>query len=230
MVAGPAHAPSLLETWSRAHALAMLLACACGVALGAPSSVGAAAVLTFGMLLVLGRGEWASDRRRIAPNAVTALRLLIVATMAMLFHGAPGAQWMLAVVGIFALDWVDGWLARRAAATTAFGAHFDMETDALVVLVVELELMTRGRLGPWILTTGVLRYLYVVAMVLFPPRGGEAPRSTLGRNAFGTLVTGLGLALALPTPLGTVGAAVGTAAVALSFAHTFYWSYLRRPS
>src|SRR5579859_2114490 len=173
MVRGPAtsRAPSLLETWSRAHAAAMLVACACGAIAGAPWPVGAAALLTFGVLLVRGREQWASDRRRIAPNAVTALRLLIVVGMAAFFHRGSGAWWTGAVISIFVLDWVDGWLARRAGATTAFGAHFDMETDALVVLVVDLELLTRGQFGAWILTTGVLRYLYVVAMALFPPRG-----------------------------------------------------------
>jgi phosphatidylglycerophosphate synthase len=206
----------------------MLLACACGAIVGAPWPVGAAALLSFGVLLVQGRAEWAGDPRRIAPNAVTALRLLIVVAMSVWFHGAPGAWWTGAVVGVFVLDWLDGWLARRAGATSAFGAHFDMETDALVVLVVDMELFARGRLGAWILTTGVLRYIYVVSIALFAPRGGEVPRSTLGRNAFGTLVTGLCVALASPTGIGTTAAAIGTLAVLLSFAHTFYWSYLRR--
>jgi phosphatidylglycerophosphate synthase len=205
----------------------MLVACACGALLGAPWPVGAAALLSFGVLLVQERSEWASGRR-ILPNAVTALRLLVIVAMAVSFHGAPGTWWTGAVIGIFVLDWLDGWLARLVGATSAFGAHFDMETDAIVVLVVDVELFTRGRLGAWILTTGVLRYLYVVSIALFAPPGGEAPRSTLGRNAFGTLVTGLCVALASPTAVGGAAAALGTAAVLLSFVHTFYWSYLRR--
>jgi hypothetical protein len=51
------------------------------------------------------------------------------------------------------------------------------------------------------------------------------PRSKFGWRAFGTLVIGLSLALALPGPVGTVGAAIGTAAVTLSFARSFHWSY-----
>jgi phosphatidylglycerophosphate synthase len=231
MVAGPhpisLRASSRLDAWSRLHAPAMLVACVSAALLGAPWPAGAAALLSFGVLLVQERSEWATVRR-IAPNAVTALRLLIIVAMAVCLHGAPGTWWTGAVVGIFVLDWLDGWLARLAGATSAFGAHFDMETDALVVLVVDLELFTRGRLGAWILATGVLRYLYVVSIALFAPRGGEAPRSTLGRNAFGTLVTGLCIALASPTAVGTAAAVLGTTAVALSFVHTFYWSYLRR--
>ena len=35
-----------------------------------------------------------------------------------------------------ALDGVDGWLARRSGIASAFGARFDMEIDALLILVL----------------------------------------------------------------------------------------------
>jgi hypothetical protein len=69
----------------------------------------------------------------------------------------------------------------------------------------------------------------VICVTLVPPRGGEMPRSTLGRNAFGVLVTGLAVALAAPGPVGTAGAVIGTAAVTLSFARAFQWSYFQKP-
>jgi phosphatidylglycerophosphate synthase len=215
--------------WSRAHAPLMIVACACAIFLGAPWPVGAAGALSFAVLLVQGRAAWAAAARTIAPNAVTLIRLAIVVTMGSWQHGAPGLVWAAALGAIFALDYVDGWIARRADGATAFGAHFDMETDALVILVFDLELFLRGQLGAWILTTGILRYAYVVCVSLVPPRGGEMPRSTFGRNAFGLLVTGLGVALAWPGPIGTAGAVVGTAAVTLSFARAFHWSYLQKP-
>jgi phosphatidylglycerophosphate synthase len=236
MVAGPlstpapAKAPSRLEIWSRVHAPIMIVACACAAVLGTPWAVGAAGTLSFAVLLVQSRSAWATQARTIWPNAVTLLRLAIVVTMGSFAHSAPGLAWAAAVGAIFALDYVDGWVARRTGGTTAFGAHFDMETDALVVLVVDLELWLRGQLGPWILTTGLLRYAYVVCVALVPPRGGEMPRSTLGRNAFGTLVTGLTVALAAPGPVGTAGAVIGTAAVTFSFARAFQWSYFQKPS
>jgi phosphatidylglycerophosphate synthase len=208
MVAGPlstpapAKAPSRLETWSRVHAPLMIAACAAAAILDAPWLVGAAAVATFAVLLVQSRSEWAAEARTVVPNLVTALRLVIVVTMGSL---------------------------RRTNGTSAFGAHFDMETDALVVLVVDLELFLRGQLGVWILTTGLLRYAYVVCVALVPPRGGEMPRSTLGRNAFGALVVGLAVALASPGPVGTAGAVIGTLAVTLSFARAFQWSYSMKP-
>ena len=86
-----------------------------------------------------------------------------------------------------------------------------------------------GSPGIRALTTGALRYAYVLCVTLFPPRGGEMPRSSLGRNAFGMLVIGLCVALAWPGPVGTAGAVLGTAAVTFSFARAFQWSYLQGP-
>jgi phosphatidylglycerophosphate synthase len=235
MVAGPlstpapAKAPSRLETWSRVHAPLMIAAGAGTALLGAPWILGAAAAASFAVLLVQSRSDWATEARTFVPNLVTALRLAIVVAMGSLRHGAPGLEWAAAVGAIFALDFVDGWLARRAHGTSAFGAHFDMETDALVVLVVDLELWLRGQLGVWILTAGLLRYAYVVLIALVPPRGGEMPRSSLGRNAFGALVIGLTVALASPGPVGTAGAVIGTLAVTLSFARSLWWSYFTKP-
>jgi phosphatidylglycerophosphate synthase len=206
----------------------MIVACAAAAILGAPWPVGTAALASFAALLLQSRLAWATEARTVVPNTVTALRLAIVVAMGLLQRGAPGLAWAAAVGVIFALDYVDGWLARRANGTSAFGAHFDMETDALVVLVVDLELFLRGQFGPWILTAGLLRYAYVVCVALVPPKGGQQPRSTFGRNAFGTLVTGLVVALAWPGPVGTAGAVLGTVAVSLSFARAFQWSYFQK--
>jgi phosphatidylglycerophosphate synthase len=236
MVAGPlstpapAKAPSRLDAWTRVHAPLMIAASICAAILHAPWPVGTAALASFAALLLQSRSAWATEARTAVPNAVTALRLVIVVAMGLLQHGAPGLVWAAAVGAIFALDYVDGWLARRANGTSAFGAHFDMETDALVVLVIDLELWLRGQFAAWILTAGLLRYVYVVCVSLVPPKGGEQPRSTFGRNAFGALVTGFAVALAWPGRVGTAGAIIGTAAVSLSFARAFQWSYLHKPS
>jgi phosphatidylglycerophosphate synthase len=116
------------------------------------------------------------------------------------------------------------------ASTSAFGARFDMETDALLVLVIELELWQRGRLGVWILVTGLLRYVYVLAVAVLPRFSREMPRSRLGHYAFAVLLVGLSAALMLPGQAGTLAAAIGTGAVVYSFLYSFYGSYTRSSS
>jgi phosphatidylglycerophosphate synthase len=138
---------------------------------------------------------------------------------------APETILALVVLGLFALDGLDGWLARRRGTASAFGALFDMETDALFVLTVELVLFQRGELGVWILLTGVLRYVYVLVRAFVPARRADVPRSRFGRLAFTGLVLGLFFAFALPGPIGQVCALAGTALVTLSFARSFYDSY-----
>jgi phosphatidylglycerophosphate synthase len=217
-----------LDSWSRMHAVAMVGATVASIVLGRAWPTAAMALLSFAVLVLRGRRAWGSVRRTVVPNLVTALRVLIIASMTFALHDAPGLLVTAVMLGVLALDALDGWLARRANAVTAFGAHFDMETDAFFILTVDLELLMRGRLGFWILITGFLRYAYMLVTALVPPRGGQVPRSRLGRNSFGCLVVGLSAAMASTTVLGTAAAALGTSAVVLSFGWAFYWSYLRR--
>ena len=58
------------------------------------------------------------------------------------------SHWALAAV---ALDGVDGALARGRNETSAFGARFDMETDALLILVLAALVWQHGKAGVWIL-------------------------------------------------------------------------------
>lgn len=87
-------------------------------------------------------------------------------------QSASGQLIVLASVAL-ALDAVDGWLARRTATASAFGARQDMETDALLVAL--LSLAVAGTLGWWVLIIGAARYLLALATVLWPWLAGELP-------------------------------------------------------
>ncbi len=132
---------------------------------------------------------------------------------------------MALTIGILLLDGLDGWVARRRAETSLFGAHFDMETDALFVLVVTLRLWLVTGYGPWVLASGLLRYGYVLSLWLAPGTGREAPRSLLGRSAFLILILGLLGGLSLHGASGRCCVALGTLTVSLSFARSFYFSH-----
>src|SRR6185369_55212 len=105
----------------RVHAPLMIASCVAAAYLGVPWVAGAAAVASFGALLVQLRSDWATEARTVLPNLVTAVRLVIVVTMGSLLHGSSGLYWAAAVGAIFALDYADGWVARRTKGTSAFG-------------------------------------------------------------------------------------------------------------
>jgi phosphatidylglycerophosphate synthase len=182
------------------------------------------ALPAFLCLLALGRRAFTPSGRFGFANAVTTLRLALVLALALL-PGTCAASRVIALLSVvLVLDLVDGWLARRCGDASAFGAHFDMETDALLVLVVTLRLWLVHGFGVWVLFSGLLRYLHVLGPWLRPGTSREAPRSRFGRYAFVSLMLGLCAGLALPGAIGTSGVCLGTLAVTWSFARSCYFS------
>jgi phosphatidylglycerophosphate synthase len=95
-----------------------------------------------------------------------------------------GERWntfelLVAAVAVLALalDGVDGWLARLRGTQSRFGARFDMETDALLALVLSVLAWQSGRAGAWVLTAGLMRYAFLVATLLWQWLGRPLPES-----------------------------------------------------
>lgn len=217
-----------LEAWSRGNALVLVVAAAAGVIVRDSAPLVLLAVPSFAVLLVLCRGRFTPSGRFGLGNAVTCLRFVLASSIGLVPNSVP--TWALGVLllAIFGLDGLDGWLAGRRGESSPFGAHLDMETDSYLVLLVGLELFTRGRYGAWVLGPGALHFGYVLCLWLFPARNGEIPRFDFGRHAFTGLMLGLVLGMVLGEPFGTVATALGGGLVTVSFAHSFYWSYARR--
>ncbi len=113
-------------------------------------------------------------RRRFGlPNSLTLSRALAACLLAG-FIGVDGitagTAWLLAGAGTVALllDAADGWAARRTGQATRFGARFDMEVDALLLLALSLLALQLGQAGPWVLLIGLARYLFLLARGLWP--------------------------------------------------------------
>ena len=124
------------------------------------------------------------------------------------------------------LDGVDGWVARRTGTGTAFGARFDMETDAFLLLALSVLAWRGGPVGPWILGIGALRYLFVAAGKVWPVLTRELPPSY--RRKVVCVVQGVALLLVLapftpPLAAQAVGALALTALVG-SFAVDTVWA------
>ncbi len=144
-------------------------------------------------------------------NAVTLLRLVLLLSTATLFPSA----WGFALVLV--LDGVDGLVARKFDESSTFGAHFDMETDALFAALLSVTLAPST---PWVLIAGALRPLFVLARAVFV----EAPverRVPFARYAFGVAAWSMVAALALPGPLQAPLTALATLVLLVSFAPDF---------
>jgi phosphatidylglycerophosphate synthase len=184
----------------------------------------AAAVFLGGMILVLVVAPAHHPHPRFgAANLVTTWRLMLVALAAGLVLEPASAKvaWFvvaLAMTGA-ALDGVDGWLARRTRLSSAFGARFDMETDAFLILLLSLTVWRHGKAGIWVLGCGVMRYGFVAAGWMLPWLAGRLTPTARGKTIAVVQLAGLGLALT-PTvtpPASTIVAAVTLAALVWSF-------------
>jgi phosphatidylglycerophosphate synthase len=85
----------------------------------------------------------------------------------------PAAALVTLAALALALDAVDGQVARRTGTATAFGARFDMEVDAFLLLV--LSVYVARPVGGWALAVGGMRYAFVVAIWLLPWMRGTLP-------------------------------------------------------
>ncbi len=210
-----------IASWSKVHAVACLLCGALSVVLRRPEPLALGGALSLLAFFVLQRPRMPRFFGVGAANFVTLVRLLLVALCAV----ALPTWWSFGLVLV--LDGLDGLLARRLKEETEFGAHFDMETDALLVAVLSLASVLHG--APlWVLTAGALRYVLVVARLIFTAETKEG-RSRFGRAIFVFAVCALLLSLSeAPELLRTACLALAIAALLVSFAPSFL--ALRRAS
>ena len=105
-------------------------------------------------------------------NAVTLARAtfaaLVTAAIGEHAGSAIAAVAAATAIGITLLDGVDGWLARRSGMSSAFGARFDMEVDALLIQALSILVWTHDKAGAWVIMSGLLRYIFVAAGWVWP--------------------------------------------------------------
>ena len=169
---------------------------------------------------------------RLGPaNAITAVRALLTLVLAVLVvRDAPvGVIVALATVALVT-DALDGQVARRTGTVSRFGARFDMETDAALLLV--LSLYVARDLGLWVLAIGLARYVFWAASVPLPWLRGQAPprhwcKVVAALQGVVLVVAASGL---LPVAVTTGALLVSLALLTESFAHEAWdlWR-LRQP-
>jgi phosphatidylglycerophosphate synthase len=218
--------------------LAVGLVCTAGLGWIVGSWIGAGAVYplvaaTFFAVLFMAVVRVAGGRHpyaRFGPaNHVTTIRAMLAALAAGLV-GHPAAPVVLwSVIGLTvvmaALDGLDGLLARSTRLASAYGARFDMETDAAFILVLSALVWQHEKAGAWVLCGGLMRYAFVAAGWMLPWLAAPLRATRRGRVvAIGQLL-GLAVALApmVPWPPSAVVAGVTLAVLAWSFAIDIAW-------
>lgn len=176
-------------------------------------------------------GPAAGEAGMGAANRITLGRALLLLPLAALaLHPSAfdtAGRWLVVVVGtvIMVMDGFDGWMARRTGTESAFGARFDMETDAFLMLVLSVLVWVEGRAGAWVLLIGGMRYLFVVAGWVVPKLQGELFPSL--RRKVVCVVQGVVLLVALgpiiPDVMAVTVAAAGLVALVYSFGVDTVW-------
>ena len=133
-------------------------------------------------------------------------------------------------IAVTMMDGVDGWLARRSGMSSAFGARFDMEVDALLIMALSVLAWTCGKAGVWVVASGLLRYLFVAAGWVWPWM--ERPlRPSRRRQTVCVIQIVALIAVVEPVvtpPASTVVAAVALLVLAASFVVDTWWLVLHR--
>lgn len=169
-----------------------------------------------------------------AANQITLLRAALVVLVAAML-GEPPARalaWAVVVLASVAavLDGVDGWVARRSNTATPGGARLDMETDAVMILVLALLAWQWGKAGAWVLLAGLARYGFVAAALALAWLRRPLPPSRRRRVVCVVQTVAL-IACATPViayPASALLAAAGLTALGASFAIDIHW-LARRP-
>jgi phosphatidylglycerophosphate synthase len=177
-----------------------------------------------------GRGLGPANRVTLG-RAVLAMPVMALAVHPVVLDDA--VRWWIIVVStvVMVLDGVDGRIARSTGTETPFGARFDMELDAALLMALSLLVWRDGRLGVWVLLIGLMRYLFVAASWIWPALGRELPQSF--RRKVVCVVQGVALLVALgpiiPDGLAVAAGAIGLAALTYSFAVDVRWAVVTPP-
>jgi len=171
-----------------------------------------------------------------AANRITLLRACLALPIGALAIQpvalGPAGNWWVIVLATAAmvLDGLDGRVARRTGTSTAFGARFDMELDAALIMALCVLVRASGKVGVWVLLIGLMRYVFVAAGRVVPALTGALPDSFRRKTV--CVVQGVVLLVALgpiiPTPMAVFVTAVGLATLAWSFGVDTAW-LLRHP-
>ena len=173
-------------------------------------------------------------RARLGPaDRVTLTRATLVGGVTAVVADSVTRPVPVAVLAVLAavalsLDAVDGWVARRTGTVSTLGARFDMEVDAVLLLV--LSGFVARPLGAWVLGIGLMRYGFAAAGWLAPWLRAQLPPRYWRKVVAATqgvvlVVAASGLP---PRPVAAILLALALALLVESFGRDVGWLWRHR--
>ena len=213
--------------------LLLLAALAGTVGLGAAGwLVGLTCAVIIDAALTHGLTTYRSDRLSAADWVTLARASLAVGVAALVAdsfsHRAPVTLLVSMTAVALALDFVDGWVARRTHTTATLGARFDAEVDAFLILV--LSVYVARSVGLWVLAIGAARYVFLVAGWLLPWMREPLPPRYWSKVVAATqgIVLTVAAAGSLPPVVNAGALMVALALLAESFGRNVVWLWGHR--
>ena len=164
---------------------------------------------------------------RVTLTRLTLIGLVTALVADRLGENAPWVMIALASVALV-LDAVDGKIARSTGTESEFGARFDMEADAFLILV--LSIFVAMTMGGWVLAIGAMRYAYVAASwglrwLRLPVPPSYARKVVAAAQAITLLVVSAAL---LPAAVEVGAVALALILLLLSFVQCGWWQWRHR--
>jgi phosphatidylglycerophosphate synthase len=129
---------------------------------------------------------------------------------------------------LFRSDAADGWVARATGTASAFGARFDGEADAFLILVLSVHVAPVY--GWWVLAIGGARYAFGLAGWVWPWLRAPLPFRYWRKVV--TAVQGVVLVVAaagfVPSGAGYIALVAALALLAESFGRDVLWAWRHR--
>ncbi len=171
-----------IERWYKAHAILMIVATLLFLLTNQLFWIPAIGGLSFLYFVMTNHKNWSQITWFGGyPNLATGFRLILF--LGVLIFQAQLSFFQIGVLASISVsfDGVDGYLSRKFNQASYFGSYFDRETDAFFVLAMTCLIFHHQLAGYWVLTAGLLRYIYVVSLFFFKPAGKKESKSNRGK-------------------------------------------------
>ena len=214
-----------IEKWMTVHAILLLCSTIYFLLTFQIGAIGLVATLSFFIFYLTNYSKGKTSAFLFeAANLVTTFRWLLLVSL--LFFSFSNIQIATIAFVVLILDGFDGYLARKHKTNSTFGEYLDMETDAFYILVLTCLIYQIGFFGIWIISLGLLRYVYFIALLFFKPPAQKEERVFRARLIAVILMSSLIAVFLLPIPIAKPIIIFASILVFYSFGSSF-WSVLK---